>query len=84
MAETATTGFGARSAEVMEQTLHTSNQGHVFVMEQARLGHLSGVMSTREGLVHRIINESGGGQARAFLPAGYGGAPTSGSLTPGG
>jgi hypothetical protein len=74
--------FEARSAETMELTLHSQAQGHAFVMEQARLGHLSGVMSTREGLVHRIINESGGGQARAFLPAGMGGAPTTGGLAP--
>lgn len=74
--------FEVVSHGVLETTLHTANHGHVFVMEQGRLGHLSGVMSTREGLVHRIINESGGGQARAFLPAGYGGAPTTGSLTP--
>lgn len=69
-------GFAERSAEAMEQSLHTSNHGHIFVMEQGRLQHLSGVMSTREGLVHRIINESGGGQARAFLPGGMGGVPT--------
>lgn len=84
MAETASSGFGSRSAETMELTLHTQAQGHAFVMEQGRLQHLAGVMSTREGLVHRIINESGGGQARAFLPAGLGGVPTSGSLQPGG
>lgn len=68
--------FAERSADVMETSLHTANHGHIFVMEQGRLQHLSGVMSTREGLVHRIINESGGGQARAFLPGGMGGAPT--------
>jgi hypothetical protein len=68
--------FEVRSGEVMELTLHTQAQGHAFVMEQARLGHLTGAMSTREGLVHRIVGESGGGQARAFLPGGMGGAPT--------
>lgn len=74
--------FAEISGGVLETALHTANHGHIFVMEQGRLNHLSGVMSTREGLVHRVINESGGGQARAFLPAGYGGAPTTGSLTP--
>ena len=74
--------FETRSAEVNELTLHSMSEGHAFVMEQGRLAHLSGVMSTREGLTHRTINESGGGQARAFLPAGYGGAPTTGALTP--
>lgn len=84
MAETASTGFGTRSAETMELTLHSQAQGHAFIMEQGRLNHLAGIMNTREGLTHRIINESGGGQARAFLPAGLGGVPTSGNLTPGG
>jgi hypothetical protein len=37
---------------------------------------LAGVMSTREGLVHRIVGESGGGQARAQLAGGKGGVPT--------
>jgi len=30
----------------------------------------------REGLTHRIIGESGGGQARSQQPAGQGGVPT--------
>ncbi len=76
--------FAERSAEAMELTLHTQTQGHAFIMEQGRLNHLAGVMSTREGLTHRIIGESGGGQARAFLPAGIGGAPTSGVNGPSG
>jgi hypothetical protein len=68
--------FDVRSGEAMELTLHTQSQGHAFVMEQARLNHLAGVMSTREGLVHRIVGESGGGQARAQLAGGKGGVPT--------
>jgi hypothetical protein len=60
----------------MEHVVVTSTQGHAFMMEAARQNHLSGVMSTREGLTHRIIGESGGGQARAQLPAGMGGVPT--------
>jgi len=68
--------FDDRSAETQELTLHSQSQGHAFIMEQGRLNHLSGVMSTREGLTHRIINESGGGQARAHLPGGMGGVPT--------
>ena len=68
--------FAEISAGVLETTLHSANQGHVFVMEQGRLGHLTGALSTREGLVHRVISEAGGGQARAFLPGGMGGAPT--------
>lgn len=72
--------FKDRSAEVMELTLHTQSQGHAFVMEQGRLNHLAGVMTTREGLTHRTVHESGGGQARAFLPGGKGGGvPTSGA-----
>lgn len=75
-------GFLDRSQEAMELILHSQSQGHAFTMEQARLQHLAGVMSTREGLTHRIINESGGGQARAFLPAGMGGVPTTGVAKP--
>lgn len=74
--------FNERSGETMELTLHSQAQGHAFVMEQARINHLAGVMSTREGLVHRIVGESGGGQARAFLPAGLGGVPTTGTIKP--
>jgi hypothetical protein len=74
--------FEQRSAEVCELTLHSQAQGHAFIMEQGRLNHLAGVMSTREGLTHRIIGESGGGQARAFLPAGLGGVPTTGIHPP--
>lgn len=76
--------FAERSAEAMELTLHSQAHGHAFCMEQGRLNHLAGVMSTREGLTHRIIGESGGGQARAFLPAGMGGVPTTGVIQPGG
>lgn len=76
--------FAERSAEVCELTLHSQAQGHAFIMEQGRLNHLAGVMSTREGLTHRIIGESGGGQARAFLPAGIGGTPTTGVTGPAG
>ena len=37
---------------------------------------LEGKMGMRESLAHRVINESGGGQARAQLPGGMGGVPT--------
>lgn len=70
------------TASSLELVAVTQAQGHAFCMEQARLQHLAGVMSTREGLTHRIIGESGGGQARAFLPAGLGGAPTTGLAQP--
>jgi len=62
-----------RAAEAMEATIVTSAQGHAFVMEQGRLGMLEGKVGYREGLTHRIIGESGGGQARAGaagVPAG--------------
>jgi hypothetical protein len=65
-----------RAAEAMEAVIVSQAQGHAFTMEAGRLNHLAGVMSTREGLVHRIISESGGGQARAQLPGGMGGVPT--------
>lgn len=63
-------------AGAMEGVILSQAQGHAFMMEAARQNHLSGVMSTREGLTHRIIGESGGGQARAQLPGGMGGVPT--------
>lgn len=70
----------ATTVDLMDSAIQhavvTSVQGHAFMMEAARQNHLSGVMSTREGLTHRIIGESGGGQARAQLPAGMGGVPT--------
>jgi len=67
-----------RAAESMEAVIVTQAQGHAFVMEQGRLSLLEGKVGYREGLTHRIIGESGGGQARAFLPSGIGGVPTSG------
>ena len=67
-----------RAAESMEAVVVSQAQGHAFVMEQGRLGYMEGKVGYREGLTHRIIGESGGGQARAFLPAGKGGVPTSG------
>lgn len=67
-----------RAAESMEHVVVTSAQGHAFVMEQGRLGLLEGKVGMREGLTHRIIGESGGGQARAHLPGGQGGVPTTG------
>jgi hypothetical protein len=66
-----------RAAEAMEHVVLTSAQGHATVMEQGRIGLLEGKVGYREGLTHRIIGESGGGQSRAFLPAGAGGVPTS-------
>jgi hypothetical protein len=67
-----------RAAEAMEGVIVTQAQGHAFIMEQGRMGLLEGKVGYREGLTHRIIGESGGGQARANLPAGQGGVPTSG------
>lgn len=69
----------ATIAGSLEGVILSQAQGHAFAMEQGRLNHLAGVMNTREGLTHRIIGESGGGQARAFLPAGMGGTPTTGA-----
>jgi len=67
-----------RAAEAMEGVIVSQAQGHAFAMEQGRLGMLEGKVGYREGLTHRIIGESGGGQSRAHLPAGAGGVPTSG------
>lgn len=67
-----------RAAESMEAVIVSQAQGHAFTMEQGRLGMLEGKVGYREGLTHRIIGESGGGQSRAQLPAGQGGVPTSG------
>lgn len=57
-----------RCAEAMEHVVLSSAQGHGFVMEQGRLGHLDGKVGYREGLTHRIIGESGGGYARQGVP----------------
>jgi hypothetical protein len=65
-----------RAAEAMELNVVTASQGHVFVLEQGRIGMLEGKMGMRESLAHRVINESGGGQSRAQLPGGLGGVPT--------
>ena len=65
-----------RAAEAMEGVIVTSAQGHAFVMEAGRLGVLEGKMGYREGLTHRIIAESGGGQTRSQQAAGEGGTPT--------
>ena len=70
-------GSSARAAEAMEHVIVASSQGFAFSMEQGRLGMLEGKVGYREGLTHRIIGESGGGQSRAHLPAGKGGVPTS-------
>ena len=67
-----------RAAESMEAVIVTQAQGHAFTMEQGRLGMLEGKVGYREGLTHRIIGESGGGQSRAQLPGGQGGVPTNG------
>lgn len=66
----------ATIATAMEATILTSQQGHVFVMESGRLANLEGKMGAREGLTHRVIGESGGGQSRSQQPAGEGGTPT--------
>lgn len=65
-----------RAAESMEHVVVTSAQGHAFAMEQGRLGMLEGKVGMREGLTHRIIGESGGGQTRSQQAAGKGGTPT--------
>ena len=65
-----------RSAEAMEHVVVTSAQGHAFVMENARLALIEGKVGYREGLTHRIIGESGGGQVRSHQPAGQGGTPS--------
>lgn len=72
----------AQIATAMEAVILSQAQGHAFVMEQGRLGMLEGKVGYREGLTQRIIGESGGGQARAFLPAGIGGVPTTGVNAP--
>lgn len=54
----------------------SQTQGHAFTMEQGRLANLEGKMGAREALSHRVISESGGGQARAQLAGGKGGVPT--------
>lgn len=63
-------------ASGMETVALSATQGFAFAMEQGRLATLEGKMGARESLSHRIINESGAGQARAFLPGGMGGTPT--------
>lgn len=72
----------ATIAGSLEGVILSQAQGHAFCMEQSRLGMLEGKVGYREGLTHRIIGESGGGQARAFLPAGIGGVPTTGVAQP--
>ena len=69
-------GASARAAEAMEAVVVSQAQGHAFSMEQGRLGMLEGKVGYREGLTHRIIGESGGGQSRSQQPAGQGGTPT--------
>lgn len=73
-----------RAAESMEAVLVSQAQGHAFTMEQGRIGMLEGKVGYREGLTHRIIGESGGGQARVQVPAGIGGVPTTGVNVPAG
>lgn len=63
----------------MEGTIVSMSQGHAFTMEQGRIGMLEGKVGYREGLTHRVIGESGGGQTRAQLAGGVGGVPTSGA-----
>lgn len=63
-------------AKALESVILSQAQGHAFCMEQGRIGMLEGKVGYREGLTHRIIGESGGGQSRAHLPGGQGGVPT--------
>lgn len=65
-----------RAAEAMENVTLSQAQGHAFTMEQGRLGMLEGKVGYREGLTHRIIGESGGGQVRSHQKAGEGGTPS--------
>ena len=65
-----------RAAESMEAVVVSQAQGHSFTMEAQRHASNSGSLGMREGLTHRIIGESGGGQARAQLAGGVGGVPT--------
>lgn len=65
--------------DALEAVILTQSQGHAFTMEAGRLGMLEGKVGYREGLTHRIIGESGGGQSRAQLPGGSGGVPTAGA-----
>jgi len=65
-----------RAAEAMEGVIVGMSQGHAFVLEQGRMGLLEGKVGYREGLTHRIIGESGGGQTRSQQAAGQGGTPT--------
>lgn len=65
-----------RCGEAMEGVIVAQSQGFAFTMEQGRLGVLEGKVGFREGLTHRIIGESGGGQSRSQQPAGAGGTPT--------
>jgi len=60
----------------MENLVLQSAQGHSYNLEALRQLVITGAMGAREGLTHRVIQESGGGQARAFLPAGMGGVPS--------
>jgi hypothetical protein len=68
--------FDTTIAGGVEMCALTQMQGHAFVMELSRLNTLEGKVGMREGLTQRIIGESGGGQARAFLPGTLGGVPT--------
>lgn len=54
----------------------SSIQGHAFLMESQRHAALAGVISSREAQSLRTVSESGSGQMRAMLPAGYGGNPS--------
>lgn len=74
--EVEVSGSSARAAEAMEAVVLSQAEGHAFSMEQGRLGMLEGKVGYREGLTHRIIGESGGGQSRSQQPAGAGGTPT--------
>ena len=47
-----------------------------FFIDALRSAFMEGKVGYREGLTHRIIGESGGGQTRSQQPAGKGGTPT--------
>ena len=63
-------------SSAMEAVALGMAQGHAFSLEQGRQGLLEGKVGYREGLTHRIIGESGGGQTRSQQAAGQGGTPT--------
>lgn len=65
-----------RVSETLELVNIGMAQAHAWLSERSRTIHLDAGVSAREAISHRILSESGGGQARAQLPGGAGGVPT--------